>query len=114
VQNVVNRFALVIDHARRRFHGDDFERAYRVEVTQPAVGHRTDAARSAPEKSPSEALTMVEGTAHFPPDFACFPFEGARAYARFANRDPAGLYGVDVVHVARSRITPPCNGTACP
>ena len=95
----MDRFTLVPQHSRLRFHGDDLERAHGVEVAQAAVGHRTNSAGTAAEKSADRCFDDGRGiAAQFPSRLARFGFEGAQAHAGLADGDAVGLNRFDAVH----------------
>ena len=67
VENVMNRFALVMNDARFGLHGDNFEGADRLKIAKASVCDRADSSRAAATKSANRSLDDRRGiAAQFP------------------------------------------------
>ncbi len=99
VENFVDGFAFVQDHARLRLHRDHFDGAHRLKIAQPAVRHRADASRATAEKSAERRLNDRRGiAAQFPSHLARFILEIPQAHSGLANGHAVRLDFLDAVH----------------
>lgn len=99
VKNIVNRLALVEDHARLGLHGHYFEGAHRIEVAQATVRHRADSSRSPAQKPADRRLDDRRWiAAEFPAHLARLRLQHAQSHARLADRDSIRTDRFDPVH----------------
>src|SRR6202521_3083850 len=101
MENFVDRFALVEDHARFRLHCDNFDGAHRLKIAKPSVRDRANSSGTAAEKSSDRRLDDRRGIApQFPTRLAPFILELSEADPGLANGHPFRLNFLDAIHAA--------------